>query len=239
MVMQTVAQPATANVVSGDGVPKLWSPVRADARAVASVEVDTLLQSYLVQQASTQWGIFDSTNSPVVTSGRVRAVDIRAGYMISDAPLENGAFMSCNKVKRPSEIMVELLCDGTTMSFGNISAISNLLSAFGVSGVSSELTVRSEFTQTLESLVADLNLYYVVTPEQRYTTMNVVEYSIRRSVERGVTLLWADVRLQEVRITATSSVTPTENPAGQAKQNSGNVQAEEDSFNSVTSTGIS
>lgn len=239
MVMQTVAQPVTANVIPGTGVPKLWSTVISDAEAVASVELDTLLQSYLIQQADKLWGIFDSSGTAVITSGRVRAIDMRAGYMISDAPLENGAFMSYNKVKRPSEIMVEMLCDGTSMSYGNLSAISNLLSATGITGASPELTARTSFTKALDTVVADLNLYHVTTPEQTYTNMNVVEYSMRRSVERGVTLLWADVRMQGVRINASSSVTPTANPAGAAKQNSGNVQAEEASFNAVTPAGIS
>ncbi|MCP1214139.1 phage baseplate protein [Acetobacter okinawensis] len=226
MVMQTVAQPVTANVISGTGVPKLWSTVISDAEAVASVELDTLLQSYLIQQADTQWGIFDSKGVAVVTSGRVRAVDIRAGYMISDAPLENGAFMSYNKVKRPSEVMVEMLCDGTTMSYGNLSAISNLLSTTGITGPSKEQKVRTSFTKALDSVVADLNLYYVATPEQNYVNMNVVEYSLRRSVERGITLLWADVRLQEVRLTASSQLTKTVNPSGEAKAFSGPVSTE-------------
>lgn len=223
MVMQTVAQPVTANVIPGAGVPKLWSTVISDAEAVASVELDTLLQSYLIQQADKLWGIFDSSGTAVITSGRVRAIDMRAGYMISDAPLENGAFMSYNKVKRPSEIMVEMLCDGTSMSYGNLSAISNLLSATGITGASPELTARTSFTKALDTVVADLNLYHVTTPEQTYTNMNVVEYSMRRSVERGVTLLWADIRMQEVRLTASNQLTKTVKPSGEAKSFSGPV----------------
>ncbi|GAA3686756.1 MULTISPECIES: phage baseplate protein [Acetobacter] len=226
MVMQTVAQPVTANVIPGAGVPKLWSTVISDAEAVASVELDTLLQNYLIQQADKQWGIFDSKGVAVVTSGRVRAVDIRAGYMISDAPLEDGAFMSYNKVKRPSEIMVEMLCDGTAMSYGNLSAISNLLSATGIAGPSKEQKARTSFTKALDALVADLNLYHVTTPEQSYTNMNVVEYSLRRSVERGITLLWADVRLQEVRLTSSNQLTKTVKPSGEDKAFSGPVSTE-------------
>ena len=226
MVMQTVAQPVTANVIPGAGVPKLWSTVISDAEAAASVELGTLLQSYLIQQADKQWGIFDSKGVAVVTSGRVRAVDIRAGYMISDAPLEDGAFMSYNKVKRPSEIMVEMLCDGTTMSYGNLSAISNLLSVTGIAGPSKEQKARTSFTKALDALVADLNLYHVTTPEQSYTNMNVVEYSLRRSVERGITLLWADIRLQEVRLTASNQLTKTVKPSGEAKAFSGPVSTE-------------
>lgn len=87
--------------------------------------------------------------------------------------------------------------------------------------------------------MADLNLYHVTTPEQTYANMNVVEYSMRRSVERGVTLLWADIRMQEVRLTAGSSIVSTKNPSGAAKQNSGNVQAQSSSASAVSSGDIS
>jgi hypothetical protein len=126
MVMQTIAQPVTANVIPGTGVPRLWSTVISDAEAVASVELDTLLQSTLIKQADKLWGLFDSSNKPVLTSGRVRAIDARAAARITDAPQENGAFMSYNKVLMPGQIMLEILCDGTTMSYGNYGAISNL-----------------------------------------------------------------------------------------------------------------
>ena len=99
MVMQTVAQPVTANVIPGAGVPKLWSKVISDAEAVGSVELATLLQSYLIQKAETQWGIFDSSNQPVVTSGRVRALGIRKERTASDAPLEN--FPNIQQSKAP------------------------------------------------------------------------------------------------------------------------------------------
>lgn len=229
MVMQTIAQPVTANVIPGAGVPKLWSTVISDAEAVASVELDTLLQSTLIKQADKRWGLFDSSNKPVLTSGRVRAIDMRAAAQITDAPQENGAFMSYNKVKMPGQIMLEMLCDGSTMSYGNYGAISNLLSATGITGLSSEGQARKEFVTKLRSLVSDLSLYTVTTPETTYANMNVVGYGMRRSSDRGITLLWAQIMLQEVRLTARvsrASDESTKTAAGATQQNSGNVQAQ-------------
>ncbi|QEO17858.1 hypothetical protein [Acetobacter vaccinii] len=229
MVMQTVAQPVTANVIPGAGVPKLWSTVISDAEAVASVELDTLLQSTLIKQVDKQWGLFDKNNKPVLTSGRVRAIDARTAAQITDAPQENGAFMSYNKVKLPGQIMLEMLCDGTAMSYGNYGAISNLLSATGITGLSSEGQVRAEFLTQLDGLVSDLNLYAVTTPEGSYSKMNVVGYAIRRASDRGITLLWAQIMLQEVRLTARvsrASDDSTKTAAGATQQNSGNVQAQ-------------
>ncbi|WP_010508415.1 phage baseplate protein [Komagataeibacter europaeus] len=228
MVMTLVAQPATANVGTGVGVPKLWSTVVSDAEAVASVELDTLLQSYLVSNAATQWGLFNSSNQPVITASRVRAIDLRAQYRKSDAPQENGGFMSYNKVKMPRQIMLEVLCDGTAMSYGNISAITDLLAVAGIGGTSQGVTVRTQFLTALDTLVADLNSYHVTTPEATYANMNVVGYSIRRATERGLTMIHAEIMLEEVRLQRSTSVSvtsPTE-PSGATQTDSGNVQSQ-------------
>ncbi|WP_146882493.1 phage baseplate protein [Acetobacter nitrogenifigens] len=224
--MTTVAQPVTANVIAGSGVPKLWSTVITSAEAVASVELDTLLQSYLVQNASSQWGLFDSSNSAVITSGRVRAIDMRVGYQVTDAPQENGAFMSYNKVKQPRQIMLEVLCDGSTMSYGDTSAIDNLVSTF-TTGATGGSTIRKRFLAALEALVANTTLYTATTPEATYPNMNVVGYSIRRAADRGLYLLYADIMLQEIRLTAVSrKATAAQEPSGETQQNSGNVQTQ-------------
>ncbi|MCP1215109.1 hypothetical protein NKW53_03355 [Acetobacter orientalis] len=240
MVMQTVAQPVTANVIPGAGVPKLWSTVISDTEAIASVELDTLLQGYLIQHADTQWGLFDSKNQPVVTSGRVRAIDLGEEQSITTAPMEDGSFASVNKCAHPVVIRLEMLCDGTTMTFGSNQGIDNLLAAFDTPGTSAELRARSSFTACLKALVADTNLYHVTTPEQTYRNMNVVGYSMRREPRRGITLLWADVRLQEVRggakaiipHTSVSSGLTTKTPAGAKMVNGGIVNPTPISANS-------
>ncbi|GAN86339.1 hypothetical protein [Komagataeibacter intermedius] len=229
MVMTLVAQPVTANVGTGTGVPKLWSTVISDAEAVASVELDTFLQSYLVSNAATQWGLFNTYSQPVLTAARVRAIDIRSQYRKSDAPQENGGFMSYNKVKLPRQVMLEVLCDGSAMSYGNVSAISSLLSVAGITGATQGVTVRKQFLTALESLVADLNTYLVVTPEATYSDMNVIGYAIRRETHRGVTMVWAEIMLEEVRLQHSKSVSVSQSaqPSGASQTNSGNVQSQD------------
>lgn len=238
MVMQTIAQPVTANVIPGAGVPKLWSTVISDAEAVASVELDTLLQSTLIKRADKQWGLFDSSNKPVLTAGRVRAIDAVADSMISDAPLEHGSFTSYNKVKRPGRIMLEMLCDGTTMSYGNYSAISNLLSATGItSGLTKDAQARRDFMTKLDSLATDLNLYTVTTPERSYSNMNVLGYRIRRSSDRGITLLAVEVMLEEVRLSASNQLTKTVKPSGESQSFSGTVSTKAATSSQISSFG--
>ncbi|WP_182356669.1 hypothetical protein [Komagataeibacter europaeus] len=228
MVMTLVAQPTTANVGTGAGVPKLWSTVVSDAEAVASVELDTLLQSYLVSNADKQWGLFNSYSQPVLTAARVRAIDIRAQYRKSDAPQENGAFMSYNKVKMPRQVMMEVLCDGSAMSYGNVSAITSLLAVAGIGGTTHGVTVRKQFLSALDSLVADLNTYLVVTPEATYPYMNVIGYGIRRETRRGLTMIYAEIMLEEVRLQVVQRVglKETKNPSGATQTDGGNVQSQ-------------
>lgn len=72
----------------------------------------------------------------------MRAIDASAAGQITDAPQENGAFMSYNKAQVPGQIMLEMPCDGFTMSYGNYGAISNLLSETGITGLSSKGQAR-------------------------------------------------------------------------------------------------
>jgi hypothetical protein len=237
MVMLTQPQPASANVPVGNaGVPNTASPA---VDAVASVALATVLQSAVVQQADSQWGIFLNGQS-VLTSGRVRALELQQQYKKTDAPVENGAFLSYNKVRIPRQIMVEMLCDGSTFNggsaLGNLSAITSLIST--VTGTpSGSQVLRSEFMTLLDNMVADLNLYDVTTPEGTYSNMNVGEYSIQRAADHGITLLYAQIILEEVRAIPASQFTSTAQPQGQAQQNSGNVQSTPPSAGQLASEG--
>ncbi|MBO1325340.1 hypothetical protein K2X14_11625 [Acetobacter sp. TBRC 12305] len=229
MPLSLVSLPSVWDIPVAVGVPALLGQsIGAGASASASTVLGSLLDDYLVSQAAQQWGIFDASNSPVLTSGRVRALDVQSQYRISDAPLENGSFASYNKVRIPGQYMVEMLCDGSSTSLGNSDVIDTLISAFDSNATSSGQQGRTSFLAALDGVVADLNLYHVTTPEATYANVNVVGYHLRREARRGVTLLWADVLLQEVRLTPSNLTTSvdTAQPQGQAQQNGGNVQSQ-------------
>ncbi|MBO1326046.1 hypothetical protein K2X14_10230 [Acetobacter sp. TBRC 12305] len=232
MALLPVSLPAAWSVPVAAGVPTLLGQsVAAGVRASASVTLATTLDDTLIGWADTQWGIFTSDNQPVVTSGRVRALDVQAGGTIATAPLENGSFLSYNKVRAPARYRVEMLCDGTSAGPGGAGMTDLLASAAALTGLSSgigpsaALTIRRGFLQALDNLVADLGLYHVTTPETTYANVNVVGYSLRREAHRGVTLLWAELLLQEVRLGAGSIAGGTASPAGAPVQNGGTVQA--------------
>ncbi|MCX2567312.1 hypothetical protein OQ496_12705 [Acetobacter suratthaniensis] len=229
MAMNLVPLPAVWNIPVAVGVPALLGQSgAAGVAASASTALASMLDDTRIMLADTQWGIFTADNQPVLTSGRVRSLDVQAYSYVSDAPQEQGAFLSYNKVRQPGQYRVEMLCDGSGpvlgAAAGGSGVLESLLAATGLVGPSADMLMRRGFLQTLEALVDDLNLYCVVTPEVTYTNVNVQGYSLRREAQHGVTLLWAGILLQEIRLDTTTSP-GTASPAGQAMQSGGAVQA--------------
>lgn len=242
MPLLPVVMPEIWDIPAAVGVPALLGQsISAGVEASASTLLGTMLDEYLIQNAASQWGIFTQAGDAVLTSAHVRGVDINRSYMLSTAPIENGAFTTYDKNRIPGRYVVEMVCDGSSFDYGSASAIEDLLSGIGAGGTSQAATLKSIFVATLEQLAADLNLYSVVTPEGEYTNVNVVGYHIRRASERGASMITAEVFLQEVRVSAEAAYTLTAQPQGEAAQNGGNVQSEDaddDVLNAVTPTGI-
>lgn len=226
MPLLPVSLPSVWDVPVAAGVPALLGQsARAGEVASASAAVASAFDAALLAQAERQWGIFTNDNRPVLTSGHVRALGVQSQCQIANAPLEDGSFLSYNKVRVPGLYEVEMLCDGSSMELGSASALGDLLGGLGFDGFSSTLQTRSLFMAALDSLVADLGLYHIVMPEAVYANVNVTGYRLRREVHQGVTLLLAELSVQEVRLGASATVAGTAYPQGQAVRNGGHVQA--------------
>lgn len=242
MPLLPIALPEIWDIPVAVGVPALLGQsISNGVEASASTLLGTALDEYLIQNAASQWGIFTQAGDPVLTSAHVRALDIQAAAVLSDAPKENGAFTTYDKNHMPGRYIVEMLCDGSSFDYGSSGVISDLLSGIGITGASTSATLKSLFTAALDQLSADLNIYTVATPECTYTNVNVVGYHMRREAQRGASMIWAEIFLQEVRLNAEVAYTSTAQPQGEAAQNGGNVQSEEleDAFNDVTLGNVS
>lgn len=138
-----------------------------------------------------QWGIF-SNGGPVLVSDAVASLDYERAYDVSDAPQEQGAFESYNKVQHPFEATVTILSSLTRFQLFNI----------------------------LEPAVASLQIVSVVMPEITYPSANLLSYKFRRTVRNGVTLVAVDVRCREIRFSVATSVAGTNRPVGQTSSGS-------------------
>ena len=223
MAFPTVTLPSVWDIPVAVGVPALLGQsIGAGVDASASTALAGVVESYITNQAAKQWGIFGAGNKQLLTSGRVMGIEYENSYVVSDAPLEGGAFASYNKVKIPYTARVIMVCDGSeTGSDGLLSAIMKLIP--NLSGATGQ-HVRASFISTLEALVADTKLYSVVTPEFTAVSANIIGYRWRRESRGGVTMLMAEIMIREIRNTGTAAYTNTAQPQGEAAVQNGTVQ---------------
>lgn len=246
MAFPNVKMPSVWNIPAAAGVPALLGQsIGAGVDASASSALTGVAQNYITTQAATKWGIYQDTKDPltgetgtenVLSAAHVHGIEYEKRAAISDAPRENGSFMSYNKVQSPYNARVTLICDGSeTGSNELVNAFKDTVK--GIPGAVG-LSVRQSFLATLDRIVADTNLYSVVTPEKTYINANIVGYRWRRASESGLTMLVSEVELQEVRLTAASSYTNTRKPQGACVIQNGTVQTgtpSQDVINQVSS----
>lgn len=185
--------PLYPNVPNVPGVPSLLRLASASLPLPVLAVADGLgLQSFLTP---IRWGIFQG-GAPVITVDTVLEMGMERDFEISDFPIEQGGFASYNKIARPYNGRIRVAVGGNTTS----------LSAF--------------FT-TLDAIVADLNLYQIVTPEYVYSNANVKHYDYHRKRRSGVTLVQADIWLEEIRPVATAVYASTQSVNGAAQTSGG------------------
>lgn len=149
---------------------------------------------------SSPWGIYSSPEgSPILEADAVASVEYARDYRISDYQQEKGAFESYNKVQLPYTAKVGFLIAQS----------------------------RVEFLNSIEAILASLDLFAVVTPEITYPNANMVHYGYRRTVRDGVTMILVEVWLEEVRQTAdtTLNMSNAQSINGQPTQQNGTTQA--------------
>lgn len=125
------------------------------------------------------WGLY-LNGAPAIVAESVVSFEIRQDYRIAEYPLEapiaggvGSPFASYDKVWIPYIIHLRL--------------------AQGQSDID-----RQTFLNAIEALADDTNIYDAVTPEKTYTGVNVQHYDYRRESDRGVSLIVADLWLQQV-----------------------------------------
>ena len=150
--------------------------------------------------AAPQWGLFDSGGNDVIGADSVNTVEYRKEYNVSTFPIEQGGFASYNKVEKPYDARIAYLQGGSQSD-------------------------RNNFIDTLESVVASLDLYTLIMPEFSWQNANVVHYELAtRKSDTGVTLLRAELWVQEIRQASAPTFSNTAQPSGADSVNDGAVQ---------------
>lgn len=199
--------PAQAAVPDAPGVPNMFRSFNSFVSNVSIIASDAqiIANAFLPPR----WGIFDETGQPIVIPDTITEFEYRNEDMISQAPQEVGSFASYNKVSTPAEIRMVMVASGTPDE-------------------------TNAFMANLVLLEKSLTLVTVLTSDSVYPNFNVTAISQRRSTRNGATMAIADVRFQEIRITASSQFSNTRDPSGTATVDGGTVQPVTPSGNQIT-----
>jgi hypothetical protein len=129
----------------------------------------TLLTSDLISDiapVNSVWGIY-SGGVPVIVADSVADMSYRQEWVVSDYPVEQGAFQSFDKVQLPFDVHFRYLA-------GSAAA-------------------RQALLASIAAIANTTNLYDVVTPDAVYNSVTITHYDYARAAHRGLGLLGVDV----------------------------------------------
>ncbi len=165
------------NVPNLPGVPPV---LRNPYLAAAISQVSPIVSGFLTGLEKV-WGVYDeNAQNLVLTPDSIYGIDYLNSTRISDYPVEAGGFDTYNKVNNPRSISVSMRKGGTSAE-------------------------RSAFLQALESMVVDINLYTIVTPDTTIRNVNLERFDYRREARNGASLIIVACHFTEIRTTATAS----------------------------------
>lgn len=130
------------------------------------------------------WGVFDSDGAQVIEPDSIVDFDYRKEYRISDFPIEQGNFASYNKVLVPFDAAVRMRQGGS-------------------------LADRTQFLLDCETVVDSFDLYDILTPEKRYTTVNCVRMEVSRKGSEGAFVVEVDLFFRLIQQTSAQYSTST------------------------------
>lgn len=189
------------NVPKAAGVPDVLRNPSLRVPTVLIMVKDTV--GALLGSKAAEWGIYKGT-TPVLIFDSFISLDARRDTMISDYPVEKGTFESYNKVSLPGEVRVRLAKGGSSAE-------------------------RGQFMSRLKVVCESTEIYNITTPEGIYEGYNIIHYDYSRASQNGVSLIIADLSLQEIRQNATATFSQsnpiTKAASGAAQVNDGVVQS--------------
>jgi len=180
------------------GVPALLRDALRPIEDIALLVDDAL--SLVFGYGGPEWGVF-LNGEQVVLADNVVALEFKERWVIADYPIEEGGFENYDKVQTPFSVKVRF------SGGGNVSD-------------------RTVFLDSIASVMGDLELYDVVTPEKIYTSVNFEQQDYRRTAQAGAGLISVDVWFQQISVTAQAAFSDTKAPSGAAQTNNGTVQAQ-------------
>lgn len=125
--------------------------------------------------------------------------EFKQDWNVSDYPVEQGGFQSYDKVQLPFDVRMRVAAGGSQSN-------------------------RQALLDTVAGIANSIELFNVYTPEETYVNCNVTHYDYARKAGTGAGLIVVDIWLTEIRVTATTAFSNTQQPGNAGQQSLGNVQ---------------
>lgn len=183
------------------GVPPLLNKIGNVGNKVILLVADASRVLGLFSNAAPQWGIYKNKKLALKPDSIV-SIEAKTPWLVSDYPMEKGAFQSYNKVKQPREARVRMNKGGAVAS-------------------------RTQFFLTLKAMASSLDVYDIYMPEGALQSMTLVSYEFVRTATSGISLVSFDVHFVEVMQTVTPAFTNTAVPEDGSPAQGGTVQTQE------------
>lgn len=172
------------------------------------------------------WGVFNSSGKKICEYDTVTAMTFKGSAKVTNAPVQDGSFVSYNKVVDPFITTIRLTKGGKSADVG-------------------------AFIKALEAAKDTTDLYSVYTPEKNYTGVNIVDVSYSRTAAAGKSMVSVDLVLQEIRTayatytttqattgtTSTQSTTNATSPTSAASKSTGTVSLTDQFKSKLSSLG--
>jgi hypothetical protein len=196
------------NVPNAPGVPPM---VRSVLTGVSTAQgliagVRQTIQFFQGRPPLPSWGVYDSNFKSVVTADSFLSFHRKKTANIPTFPVQDGQLSSYDKVQLPGTDTIRIIKTGT-------------------------LADRKLLVQQVDTLIASLNNFTLVTPEKSYPNVNCYDYDITKSDNKDAYTTIIDLIFQDIPTTSavytTTNVAATTNavqPSAQPPVNQGVVQ---------------
>lgn len=161
------------------------------------------------------WGLFlTGTGQPAVASDSFVSFTLKKDMIVSDYPVEQGAFQSYDKVQLPFDARLRLAQGGS--DFDRQAFLAAVDNAYNV------------VTQ----------LFDVVTPDTVYPSVTVTHYDYARRADNGATLLVVDIWCAQVRQTGQQAFANTQQADGANPVSGGTAQPQPMQTSATQGSGV-
>ena len=178
------------------GIPALYQDFQVTATSILS----TISAISSIFKKRKVYAVVDKDGNSILEWDSCISFEYKNSYTISDAPQESGAFISYNKVASPFVITTR----GTSLASAD----------------------RIKFIRQADKVLAGLELYSFITPENIYRNINLIAISHAKTASSGYAINAIDFVFHEVVLNdKTREETRTAEPSGATHKSTGQVVA--------------